>query len=141
MITAITKLLYGLVGITLLVAGSGVLLLGTGLLPKSVRDLIRTIGGEQPTALHILQELGTALVFMGLITFWFLWHYPLSRPFHWAMTLFWALFALVHWLDVNGSFHNELAVTINAIPLGLFLLVGLLRHIGEEPRALLDRAR
>jgi len=30
----------------------------------------------------------------GLVTLWFVLHYDQSRMFHWAMTLFWGLFAL-----------------------------------------------
>src|SRR6266851_2318278 len=124
----LSQALYGLVGAIYLGAGASVLLLGTGLLPKPVSDLIVGLGQEDGNTLHIMQEFGSLLVFAGLITFWFLGHYEQSRPFHWAMTVFWGLFALVHWFDIRGSFRYDVGALINTVPLSLFVLIGLLRQ-------------
>lgn len=43
------------------------------------------------------------------------------------MTVFWALFALVHWVDVRGSGQSIIGPAINTIPFTLFLVIGLLR--------------
>jgi hypothetical protein len=120
--------LYGMLGAVFLVAGIAVLLLGTGLLPPAVRDMIVDVGRDNGNTLHIMQEFASLLVFVALVTFWFIFHYDQSRPFHWAMTLFWGLFALVHWFDIRGSFHFGLGQLINSIPFVLFLVVGLLRQ-------------
>src|SRR5262245_38778105 len=93
---ALAKAVYALFGTVYLVAGASVLSLGSGLLPASVRDVIVDVGQDQPNSLHILQEFASLLVFAGLMTFWFIWRYDDSRAFHWAMTTFLALFALVH---------------------------------------------
>ena len=127
--------LYALLGVVFLLAGVSVLLLGTGWLPDPVRDLILDIGRGDGNTLHVMQEFGSLLVFVGLITFWFLGHYDQSRPFHWALTLFWGLFALVHWVDVRGEFHVDLGQVINTTPFGLFLAVGLLRLFADKPGA------
>ncbi len=66
-----------------------------------------------------------------LITFWFLRHYEQSRPFHWAMTAFWGLIALVHWVDVRGPFTSVLDPLVNSIPFFLFVVLGLLRMATE----------
>jgi hypothetical protein len=124
----LAKTVYGLAGTLYLVAGVSVLLLGTGLLPGPVRDLITDLAHGEPHTLHILQEFGSVLIFVGLITFWFLRHYEQSRPFHWAMTLFWGLLALVHWVDIRGSFHSGTGPLINTMPFALFLAIGLLRQ-------------
>ena len=124
----LSQALYALVGVIYLVAGASVLLLGTGLLPNAVSDLIINLGRDDGNTLHIMQEFGSLLVFVGLITLWFLRHYDQSRPFHWAMTVFWGLFALVHWFDVRGSFRYDIGAVINTIPVSLFVLVGLLRQ-------------
>jgi len=120
--------LYGLQSATFLVAGAAVLLLGTGLLPGLVRDAITDIGGGSSNTLHIMQEYGCLLVFIGLITLWFIRHYEASRPFHWAMTVFWGLMALIHWFDIRGSWESPAGPLINTVPFALFLVVGLLRE-------------
>jgi hypothetical protein len=132
---ALAQALYGLFGIVYLVAGASVLLLGTGLLPVPVRDLIMSIGEGTPNTLHIMQELASLMVFAGLITLWFMLHYERSLAFHWAMTVFWGLFALVHWFDIRGGFDPDIGNLINTIPFGLFLLVGVLRMWSERKAA------
>ena len=127
----LAKSLYGLFGIFYLVAGLSVLLLGTGLLPGAVKDLIVDIGQGNGHTLHIMQEFGSTLVFVGLITLWFLRHYDQSRTFHWAMTVYWGLIALVHWFDTKGSFQPGIGPVITTLPLSLFVVVGLLRQKSE----------
>jgi hypothetical protein len=127
----LAKSLYVLLGGLFLAAGVSVLLLGTGLLPAPVRDILLDVGRHDENTLHIMQEFASLLVFAGLMTFWFVHHYDQSRPFHWAMTLFWGLIALVHWFDVRGGFEYGLGQVINSIPFGLFLAVGLLRQRTE----------
>jgi hypothetical protein len=124
---ALAKAVYALFGTVYLVAGASVLLLGSGLLPAQVRDVIVDVGQDQPNTLHVMQEFASLLVFAGLMTFWFLWRYDDSRAFHWAMTVFLALFALVHFIDIRGSFRLDAGAAITAIPFGIFLAVGLLR--------------
>jgi hypothetical protein len=123
----LAQFLYGLVGVAFLAAGGSVLLLKTGLLPPEVSDLVvREAGGNMHT-LHVLQEFSSLMVFAGLIAFWFLWHYDRSGAFHWALTAFWGLFALVHWFDVRGPVESARGPALNTIPFALFVLVGLLR--------------
>ncbi|HLJ95445.1 MAG TPA: hypothetical protein VKU02_19870 [Gemmataceae bacterium] len=124
--------LYGLVGVLFLLAGIGVLLLGTGLLPSAVSDLIRGISQDNPHTLHVMQEFASLLIFAGLIALWFFWHYERSWPFHLALTIFWGLIALVHWFDIRGSFQLGVGPVINMVPLGLFVVVGLLRKRSER---------
>lgn len=126
-IKVIANSLYGFFGALFLVVGAVVLLLSTGLLPDSVENIILNIGHGDSTTLHIIQEFGSVLIFVGLITFWFIRHYEQSMPFHWAMTIFLGLFALAHWFDVNGSFHSGVGQIINTVPFILFAVVGLLR--------------
>ena len=118
---------YGLMGLLFLVAGGSVLLLGTRLLPTAARDLIVGLAREDDNTLHIAQEFSSLLVFAGLITLWFIRHYEASWPFHWAMTVFWGLIALVHWFDIRGPFPSVVGPAINSIPFVLFVVLGLLR--------------
>ena len=127
-VRVLAKTLYGLLSTTFLVAGAAVLLLGTGLLPDRVRDTIIDIARGDSNTLHILQEYGCLLVFIGLITLWFIRHYEASRTFHWAMTVFWGLIALVHWFDIRGRGDDVVGPLINTVPFALCLAVGLLRE-------------
>ena len=121
------RLLYGFVAVVFLLVGVTILLLHTGILPPDVRDLVLGIAHRDLNAVHLIQEMGSLLVLVGLITFWFIRHYEQSKPFHWAMTTFWGLFALVHWFDVGRPRESVRGPLINTIPFVLFLLVGLLR--------------
>lgn len=123
----ITQGLYGFVGTAFLIAGAGVLLSGTGLLPEAVNRAVMDAAHDDTKFLHVIQEFGAFLVLIALITFWFMRHYAQSKFFHWAMTAAWALIALAHWFDVRGPFHIGIGPLINSIPFILFALVGLLR--------------
>jgi len=125
------KSLYGFFAALFLIAGASVLLLGSGLLPAAIRTLIMDIANDDLNAIHLVQELGSMLVFAGLISIWFIRHYEQSRFFHWSMTTFWALFALAHWFVAGGPFHAARGAAINTIPFVLFLIVGLLRKSQE----------
>jgi hypothetical protein len=128
MIRLVTQSLYVLLGVSFLLGGAGVLLLGTGLLPAPVRDVVLSIGEDNTNTLHLMQEYATLLVLVALLTFWFVKHYELSRAFHWAMTFFWGIIAVIHWFDPRGQFHTGLGEAITSIPFVLFVAVGLLRE-------------
>ena len=132
MVRVVTRSLYVLLGTILFLGGTGVLLLGTGLLPIPVQDLILAIGENNLNTLHLMQEYATLLVLVALLTFWFVKHYEMSRPFHWAMTVFWGLIAIVHWFDPRGEFHYGVAEAITSAPFVLFVAVGLLRERSER---------
>jgi hypothetical protein len=130
----VTQFLYVLLGTIFLLGGASVLLLGTGLLPTPVRDVILSIGEDNPNTLHLMQEYATLLVLVALLTFWFVRHYEVSRVFHWAMTFFWGVIAVVHWFDPKGQFHYGLGEAITSIPFVLFVLIGLLREKSDTAR-------
>jgi hypothetical protein len=132
MIRVVTQSVYVLLGAIFLLGGTGVLLLGTGLLPTPVRDVILSVGEDHLNTLHLMQEYAALLVLVALLTFWFVKHYEMSRPFHWAATLFWGLIALVHWFDPRGRFHYGLSEAIDSVPFVLFLALGLLRERSER---------
>src|SRR5713226_10615487 len=115
-IRPVAKFLYGFVAAVFLIVGATVLLLRTGLLPAAVRDIVMGIAHDDMNAAHLIQEFGSMLVFAGLISIWFTRHYEQSKFFHWAMTTFWALFSLVHWFYVGGSFKSVSGPMINTIP-------------------------
>jgi hypothetical protein len=121
----LAKTLYMIFGVLYLAAATVALLFRTGLLPDAVKSTLLDAAHGDLNAVHISQEFASLLVFASLITFWFARHYKQSLFFHWAMTTFWALFALIHWFDVRGPIRFDAGVLINSIPFILFLVVGL----------------
>ena len=134
MLRKITRSLYALIGATFLLGGSAVLLLGTGLLPEPLKDAILAIGEDNTNTLHLMQEYASLLVLVALLSFWFLRHYEHSQAFHWAMTAFWGIIALIHWFDPRGHFHSGLGEALTSVPFLLFLVIGLLREKSEAVR-------
>jgi hypothetical protein len=137
----VAKGIYGLIGTAFLLAGASTLLVNTGLLPGGVRDVVIRFSQDNLVVLHIIQEFGSVLVLVGLVTFWFIRHYEESLFFHWAMTAYWAIMALIHWFHVASPEVSVAGGLINTIPFALFLAIGLLRlaHEGEDTRSMLPR--
>jgi hypothetical protein len=125
---------YGLFGAGFLAIGASALLVNTGLLPDACRSAILDESRGNLDILHILQEFGSLLVFAGLITFWFLWHYEQSQAFHWSLTAFWGLVGLVHWFDVRGPNPSVGGPLVTTVPFMLFMVIGLLRTATEGAR-------
>src|SRR6266498_3029843 len=123
-IKTIAKLVYGLVGVVFLVVGASVMLLHTGLLPGTIKTTVMNFAHGDPLAVHLIQEMASILVFVGLIIFWFIRHYQQSKVFHWAMTTFWALFAFAHWYDGSEGPRSVRGPMINTVPFIVFFLIG-----------------
>ena len=132
-IHAITKIVYGLFGALFVLVGGSVLLVNTGVLPEAARTVIADSAGGDGRLLHVIQEWGNAHLLLGLVTFWFIRHYDQSQAFHWAMTAYFAVDALIHWFDVRGVPESAVGPLINTIPLVLFLTLGLLRWTRARP--------
>ncbi|MCA1573603.1 MAG: hypothetical protein LC770_03515 [Acidobacteria bacterium] len=130
-IDAIAKVVYGFFAAAFLLVGITAFAAGTGLSPEPLHAAAMGVDPGDATALHIIQEFGAFLVFIGLITFWFMRHFAQSHTFHWAMTLAWGLIALAHKFDVRGSRNSGIGPIINSIPFILFAALGLLRWKSE----------
>ena len=131
-IDAIAKFVYGFFGTVFLIGGATVMLFHTGLLPGPVQNLIIDVAHGDPNAVHLMQEFASILVFAGLVSIWFVRHYEHSNLYHWAMTAFWALFAIAHWVDGREGPRAVTGPLIDTIPFLLFLLIGLLRWQSER---------
>ena len=129
----ITKIVYGLVGVLFVLVGGSVVLFNTGLLPTAVHNLILQFAEGDVRLLHVIQEWGNAHLALGLLTFWFIRHYDQSQAFHWFMTAYFAVDALIHWFHVAGPPESIVGPIINTIPLIVFALLGLLRAV-PRPR-------
>ena len=127
----LARLVYGIMAAAFLAAGAVTLLVNTGLLPDAVRNVVLEFSQNNAGFLHIIQELGTLLVLVGLVLVWCVLHYEQSRFIHWALTAYWALMALIHWFNVAGPWESVVGPLINTIPVVLFLIIGILREATE----------
>ena len=128
----LAKVTYTLFAALFLAAGATTLLVNTGLLPDALRDIVIRFSQNNNGMLHIIQELGSLLVLVALLTFWFIRHYDESRYFHWAMTVYWAIMAVIHWFHVASPTVSVVGGLINTIPVALFLTIGALRAATED---------
>ena len=127
-VSVLTRGVYVLTGALALLMGIVALLPGTGLLPARLNDLVFEFGVNDPVGVHVVQEMATLYVLLGVMLLWFARHYQGSMRFHWLMT-FWALLLFwVHWFSAYGTFNNEPYVIVDAIPFVVFLSLGLLRR-------------
>jgi hypothetical protein len=135
--TKLTRILaqgtYALMGAAFLAAGLSTLLVNTGLLPDAVRDGLLRFTQNNLVFLHVLQEVGTLLVLVALVTFWCVWNYDRSRAFHWMLTAYWAIMAVIHWFNVASPTVSVVGGLINTIPVAVFLGLGLMRVAAEAP--------
>ena len=131
MLSKITRIVYGLFGAIFTLLGTAAILTPTGWLPQDLSEI--TVAGEIPSPFgHILQEYGAAFLALGFVFFWFAKYKEQSRSFHWAMTLYFALNALIHWFKPEGSAGSWLSGIMNSIPFVLLLLLGLLQQRAPE---------
>jgi hypothetical protein len=140
-IPSITKIVYGLFGVFFVLVGGSVLLVSTGLLPEAVRNIIVDYAEGDGRLLHVIQEWGNAHLLLGLLAFWFIRHYDQSQAYHWAMTAYFGLDALIHWFDVRGAPESIVGPLINTIPFVLFVTLGLLRRMQARADATATRTR
>ena len=126
-LSKITRIVYGLFGILYVLLGAGSMLLPTGWLPQSLAAGI--LAGEKPSPFveHLLQEFGTVLLALGLAFLWYANRKEQSRSFHWAMTFYFFLDALIHWVGPEGLIGSWPRGITNSVPFAVMLLLGLLQ--------------
>lgn len=109
----ISLVVYGLYGSVAILAGLAALLFPT------------MIESRAPSTelIHILREQGAALTFVGLISFWLLFHYDQRRTVHFFLTLFAFLIAGIHWFDYFGGRKPLASALLNS--LGFVMLLAL----------------
>ncbi len=125
-LTKVVCLVYGLFGILYVLIGVGSMLLPTGWLPQILQgDLARE--ASSPFVEHLLQEFGTVVLALGLVFLWYARGKEQNPGFHWAVTCYFALDALIHWVGPEGLIGSWSRGIINSIPFALMLLLGLLQ--------------
>jgi uncharacterized membrane protein len=111
----ISLLVYGLYGIVAVLAGMALLLLPTVLEPEAAGKYI-----------HFLREQGAATIFVGLMSFWLLFHYDQRRTVHLFLTVFAFLLAAIHWFDYFGGRKPLASALINSVGFVVLLALAIL---------------
>ena len=127
----LAKFVYAINAAAFLAAGASTLLVNMGLLPDALRDTVVQFSKGDLGVLHIVQELGSLLVLVGLVNLWFIVHYDRSRFFHWALTTYWAIMAVIHWFNVAGPNPSIVGPLVNTVPFVVFLTIGVFREVTE----------
>ena len=122
-----TRVAYCVIGILYVVIGMGSMLLPAGWLPQGLANNIPA--GEIASAFvgHLLQEFGTVVLGLGLMFLWRANRKDHSPVFHWAMTFYLMLDALIHWVGPQGPIGSWTRGIVNSIPFAVMLLLGLLQ--------------
>lgn len=100
----LSLVVYGIFGSVAVLAGTAALLFPTMLEPDGSAEMI-----------HIFREQGAALIFVGLMSFWLLFHYEQGRTVHLFLTAFAFLIAAVHWWDFVGSRRPLASALVNSL--------------------------
>jgi len=123
-----TRITYRLLGILYVLLGAGSMLLPTGWLPHRLADNIMAGETLNPFVGHLLQEFGTVVLALGFVFLWRASRQEFSRGFHWAMTFYFALDDLIHWVGPQGPIGSWQRGIVNGIPFVVMLLVGWRQH-------------
>jgi hypothetical protein len=100
----VSLLVYGIYGTAALLVGVTALLFPATLEPEAPSRLI-----------HVLREGGAASVFVGLMSFWLLFHYDQRRTVHLLLTVFAFLIAGIHWFDYFGGRKPLASALLNSL--------------------------
>jgi hypothetical protein len=123
-----TRIVYAVLGVLYVILGTGSVLLPLGWLPEGLADDI--LAGEMPSPFveHLLQEFGTVVLALGLAFLWYAKRTQQSGSFHWAITFYFSLDALIHWVGPDGLIGSWPRGLINSVPFAVMLLLGLLHQ-------------
>jgi predicted acyltransferase len=102
------------------------MLMPTGWLPSKLIGNFLTDEMSTPAGEHLLQEFGTVVIAVGLVFLWRAKEALWSARFHWIMTLYLSLDALIHWVGPDGPIGSLSRGAINSVPFTLMVLLGLL---------------
>jgi hypothetical protein len=122
---AATLMTYGVFGTLAIVLGATGLLFPALAVPREAYS---------PLTAHLVREQGALGVFLGLMAFWCLRHFEQRRPVHFALLLFAALFAAVHWAEFVQGQRHLLSPVMNSLPLLALSVTAPIRREVVSPR-------
>src|SRR5262245_18844872 len=99
----------------------GTLSLGLGVLTFVKPDLALHPESYTPFTAHLIRDQSAGGIFIGLMSFWCLFHYDHRCPVHFALVLFTALFAGIHWAGYFHASRQLLSPILNSLPFLAFV--------------------
>ena len=126
------RVVYGLLGVLYLLLGVGSIVLPLGLLPP---DLVQSVlAGETLNDYfeHFVQEFGTVVLAVGFVFLWCARLPKIDITLHWALTFYFALDMLIHWVSPDGVISTWQRGVTNTVPFAVMLLLGVL--LSRSPR-------
>ena len=99
----------------------GTLAIGLGILALFQPALALPSDARSALTAHLIREQGAEGVFIGLMAFWCLFHFEARRPVHFALLLFTALFAAIHWAEYLHARRQLASPVLNSLPFLAFL--------------------
>ena len=127
------NVVYGLIGAMYMLIGIGAIVVPTGLVPS--QWVVGIYGSDVTSSLsmHMILEFGAAVLALGSVFLWRSRHSRYSPTFHWGMTTYFIVDAMIHWLGPDDSVDSPLHDLINTVPfLILMALVGVQQQLRPE---------
>lgn len=101
------RVVYGMIGVLALLLGIAALARPALALPPDA---------VSPLTSHLIREEAAEGLFVGLMALWCLAHFEERRPVHFALLLFAAVFAAIHWAEFAAARRGLASPLANSVP-------------------------
>lgn len=123
------NIVYLLIGVIYMLIGMGAIFVPSGVLPAEWIVSIYGSDISNSLSMHMILEFGAALLALGSVFLWRARHSRYSPTFHWGMTTYFIVDAMIHWLGPDDAVDSLPHDLINTAPfLLLMVLVGALQQ-------------
>ena len=122
------RMVYFILAAAYAVFGVAAISLPPGWLPQSLAQSFLGDESVSPLFGHVLQEFGSLFLVLGGIFFWYAKRASLSLAFHWIITIYFLLNALVHWFGPSGFTDSWSSGVVNSIPFVVMSILGVLQR-------------
>ncbi len=127
------NIVYLLIGVIYMLIGTGAIFVPSGVLPAEWIVSIYGSDISNSLSMHMILEFGAALLALGSVFLWRARHSRYSPTFHWGMTTYFIVDAMIHWLGPDDAVDSLPHDLINTAPfLLMMILVGALQYFHRD---------